>query len=302
MKKILIPMFLVLPLILPMLSACDSAAGMRRSDFPKGSAIEMVSIPGGTFEMGDRAGKGYSAERPVHSVTLSPFYMSKTEITYARWKLVRDWAESHGYALPPGGMGSHRYDGKQDESHPVADVSWFNAVLWCNAASEMEGRKPVYRAPGVLRSGQVNLLSDWVDWAADGYRLPTEAEWEYAARAGTGTVYSFGDVIKTSDANWWDSRGPDIRGTTPAGAYAPNAWGFYDMVGNLSEWTWDWYDPLYYQSSPSDNPRGPASGNGRSVRGGDWSSGSDALRSSFRSYSSPVHDYYNIGFRVVRSR
>jgi sulfatase modifying factor 1 len=274
---------------------------------PVTSDIQMVSIPGGTFQMGDHSGSGYSDERPVHSVTLSPFRISAYEVTYAQWIEVRNWAEAHGYTFNmPGDMGSEDCGGTQDINHPVTDIEWYDAVLWCNALSEMEGRTPCYYTSAarstVYRSGRPDIQNDWGNWTANGYRLPTEAEWEYACRAGTTTEYSFWNSIAGSDANYYYSGDSYDDGTTPGGNYAANSWGLYDMHGNVWEWCWDYYGSSYYSDSPSSNPKGPLTGSHHVVRGGSWNNGTEHLRSANRNYINTDLDNYNIGFRPVLSQ
>ena len=269
------------------------------------SDIKMGSITGGTFQMGDVSGNGYSNERPVHSVTLSSFRMSAYEINYGQWMKVRTWAEAHGYTFNnPGDSGGQEYGGTQDDNHPVTNIEWYDAALWCNALSEMEGRTPCYYTSAgrstVYRSGMVNIQNDWVDWTTNGYRLPTEAEWEYTCRAGTTTDYSFGNSISGSNANYRNSGDKYDNGTTPVGSYAANAWGLYDMHGNVGEWCWDWYS--FYSANPSSNPKGPASGSFRVYRDGSWNSAPVGLRSAYRNYGSPAGDVDYIGFRPVRSQ
>jgi formylglycine-generating enzyme required for sulfatase activity len=263
----------------------------------------MVTVPDGTFAMGGTGGAG--DEGPVHSVTLSPFYMSAYEITYAQWVKVKNWAEANGYTFNArGGKGSEDYGGLQDDSHPVTEIEWYDAVLWCNALSEMEGRTPAYYTLAarseVYRSGRPDIENDWVDWTADGYRLPTEAEWEYAGRAGTFTEYSFGNSTTGSEANYWDSGDSYDNGTTPVGNYTANPLGLYDMQGNVWEWCWDWYGP--YEAGPGSDPKGPVSGSDRVVRGGGWNGDPELMRSAGRSFFYADGDDYGIGFRPVRGR
>ena len=261
------------------------------------STLEMVSIPGGSFQMGDLSGDG----EPVHTVTLSPFSMARYEITCKQWQEVKNWAESHGYTFNiPGDMGSD--DGSQDATHPVTGINWYDAVKWCNALSEMEGRTPCYYTSSaqttMYRSDDKDIQNDWVKWNADGYRLPTEAEWEYACRAGTTTKYSFGNSINSSDANYDQNE----NGTTPIGLYSPNNWGLYDMHGNVWEWCWDWYDSSYYDNSSSNNPRGPSAGSRRVIRGGSWYYSAGYLLSAYRDYGIPDRNGIGIGFRPVSSQ
>jgi formylglycine-generating enzyme required for sulfatase activity len=179
---------------------------------------------------------------------------------------------------------------------PVEQVSWYDAVEYCNQRSQREGLTPAY-----TRSG------DKVTWnrSANGYRLPTEAEWEYACRAGTTTTFSTGNTITTSQANYgWqnpyngNSKGIDRRKTTPVGSFAPNPWGLYDMHGNLWEWCWDWYRS--YSGDDQTNPVGPVAGSDRVRRGGSWYNDGGYLRSANRYGSNPSSRGNNLGFRLVR--
>ncbi len=269
--------------------------------------LAMVPIAGGTFSMGDiTGGDGDPDELPIHTVTLSPFKMAKTEVTFEQWIEVKTWAESNGYTFNmPGDMGSEDFGGTQDETHPVTDIEWYDSVLWCNALSEKERLTPCYYTSAamtmVYRSGQANVENDWVDWNATGYRLPTEAEWEYACRADTTTKYNVGDTLSVNDANYWDSGDSYDNGTTPVGYYPANAWGLIDMHGNVWDWCWDWHSSDYYSSSPATDPRGPATGSLRVNRGGSWDYLAVQLRSAFRSRLAPDIDYYDLGLRPVRS-
>jgi formylglycine-generating enzyme required for sulfatase activity len=264
---------------------------------------EMVSILGGTFSMGSN--NESPGEKPVHTVTLSSFSMSRYEITYAHWVKVRDWSKSNGYSIiTPGNMGSEKYGGKQDENHPVTNIKWYDAILWCNALSEMEGYTPCYYTSAsqsmVYRSDHTNIQNDWVKWNADGYRLPTEAEWEYACRAGTTTEYNTGNSISGKDANYYDSGDSYDNGTTPVGSYSANPWGLYDMHGNVWEWCWDWYG--YYNGEADNNPHGPSSGSNREERGGSWYFSPWYLPSAYRIFLNPGSAGYDLGFRPVRSQ
>jgi formylglycine-generating enzyme required for sulfatase activity len=281
---------------------------------PAGFAL----IPAGTFTMGDSLDG--EADAPTHSVTLSAFYMAKTLTTWADWVAVRAWAVTHGYTdLTDVGAG-------KADTHPVQSVSWYEMVKWCNARSEMEGLTPVYYTDTaqttVYRTGNVDMTNTQVKWTASGYRLPTEAEWEYAARGGlTGKRFPWGDTISQTQANYysstsysWDvstTRGYDptyatgsYSYTSPVGAFAANGYGLYDMAGNVWEWCWDWYGS--YGSVAVTDPAGPASGAGagavRVGRGGGFSSDASYARSASRSCSRvPYYRTGGIGFRSARS-
>jgi formylglycine-generating enzyme required for sulfatase activity len=217
---------------------------------PKGMAL----IPAGPFQMGDDRVVGAT---PVHTVMVSTFAMDKWEVSIELWESVRAWGNAHGYDLLAGSSSGAK--------HPVRHVNWFDVVKWCNARSEKEGKVPAYyedAALGVVhRTGE--RVPNGVKWDA-GYRLPTEAEWEKAARGGVaGKLYPWGtDEISAELANY----GENIGRTTPVGSYGANGYGLYDMAGNVWEWTWDWSGG--YGQTAQNDPRGPSSGWFRVVRGG----------------------------------
>jgi formylglycine-generating enzyme required for sulfatase activity len=272
---------------------------------PAGFAL----IPAGIFEMGDHFTDGMSNEHPVHTVDIAAFYMGRTEVTKAQWDTVRAWAVENGYPdLPEGG-------GKGLE-HPVHSVSWFDAVKWLNAWSEKDGLNPVYRVSGaVMRSGQ---STPDINYADNGYRLPTEAEWEKAARGGLSRRrFPWGDTITHRHANFESTTNDsyDIsptRGyhpsyndgtmpyTSPVGSFAPNGHALYDMAGNVLEWCNDWFVNNYYNISPTYDPIGPASGSNRVIRGGGWGSPAIRSRATNRVYSVPNNRNISYGFRAVR--
>ena len=281
---------------------------------PKPPPAGMVLIPAGPFEMGRQSSSGGSDELPVHTVTVSAFYLDQFEVTRALWDDVKTWGAANGYTDLPAGSG-------QGSFHPVQDISWYGVVKWCNARSEKEGLTPVYYTStthtpaNVYKSGNDDLAEDEVNWSANGYRLPTEAEWEKAAR-GTlvGRSYPWGNAVSGGDANYGSSGDPfdnNSPGTTPvgfydggqvpAGANRANGYGLYDMSGNVSEWCWDLYDGSYYGSSPATDPRGPTSASeARVLRGGSWFDVADFLRCACRNSFNPVVDNGGIGFRSAR--
>jgi formylglycine-generating enzyme required for sulfatase activity len=222
----------------------------------------MVLIPAGSFTMGDTFNEGCSSERPTHSVYISAFYMDTNEVSKAQWDEVHQWDIANGYGFDWVGSG-------KAPNHPVQRIRWYDLVKWCNARSEKEGLVPAYYTKAaqsnVYRTGQTNVLNDWVKWTA-GYRLPTEAEWEKAARgeaSGHRFPWSDVDTISHSRANYeanTHSHAYDVSPTqgyhsdyvpgnnpctSPVASFAANGYGLYDMAGNVFEWCWDWYDPSW---------------------------------------------------------
>lgn len=236
----------------------------------------MVLIPGGWFEMG--SADGSSDESPVHRVWIDPFLMDRYEVTQEQYV---KFAEANPSSL----RGSAR---------PVDTVNWSEAALYCNLRSRGEGLEPCYDE----ESG------NWeCNFKANGYRLPTEAEWEYACRAGTDTAYYFGrDGRKLSEYGWF--KGNSSKRTHPVGRRKPNKWGLYDMHGNVAEWCNDVYSKEYYRRSPSKNPTGPEKGEVKVLRGGGWNYSAESCRSSSRTGENfGVIDACiteSIGFRCVR--
>ncbi len=232
-----------------------------------------VFVEGGSFMMGsppDEPDRD-SDEGPRHRVTVSSFYMKTTPVTQREWREV---------------MGTNPSSFEGDD-RPVEGVTWFDAVKYCNALSVREGSTPVYRLNGK------NVTANW---NTDGYRLPAEAEWEYAARGGNaskGYLYAGGDNV--GEVAWYNvNSGGETR---PVGGRAPNELGLYDMSGNVYEWCWDWKGS--YSSGSQSDPRGPASGLYRVIRGGSWRYSARYLRSAYR-YLSPGFGYDDLGFRLVR--
>lgn len=239
------------------------------------SGTEMVLIREGWFEMG--SGKGSADESPAHRVWVDSFLMDKYEVTQ----------EQYGkFPLPDP---SHFKNPK----HPTEQMNWTDAALYCNEHSRAEGLEPCYDE------------ETWeCNFQADGYRLPTEAEWEYACRAGTAARYFFGsDAGKLKDYAWFAEN--SARKTHPVGRKKPNPWGLYDMYGNVAEWCNDFYSRDYYKGSPEKNPKGPAEGKERVLRGGAWDSSGGSCRSSYRVGDPSINDTClasdAIGFRCVRN-
>ena len=277
-----------------------------------------VTIPGGTFQMGDSFYEGLTDERPVHTVTISTFKMSKYEVTNAQYAEYLNGANTNGTIKVAGGIvyamsdesnnypyfDTHGYDpdsqigysggvfsvktkGNRGMSNdPVVEVSWYGATAFCDYY---------------------------------GYRLPTEAEWEYAARGGEHNPYyrfPWGDTISHNQANYDSiaSRSYDISSTNgyhpsfddgiwpytaPVGSLMPNGYDLYNMAGNVEEWCNDWYGSVYYTNSPQYNPQGPVNRSKRVIRGGGWYYHAYYCRIAYRHKNLPISRYSDIGFRPI---
>lgn len=246
MKKSIMSIFLTSIFMMMLASACI-ATPTRATTEADGTLVvgdvTFVKIPAGSFAMGDSSPEAPANAQPVHLVTVSSFWMASTEITFMQWQT---FLNETGYPVGRSQAGGSTY--------PVVSITWEDAQAYCAWFSEKYG---------VLM------------------RLPTEAEWEYAARGGLeGKEFPNGDTISPKDANY-ASDGP-----RPVGQYAPNGYGLYDMAGNVGEWIGDWYDKDYYQVSPSNDPTGPATEEGqlqrRADRGGGWCFGVEFIRVSAR--------------------
>lgn len=272
----------------------------------------MSFIPGGEFTIGDVTDNNLNGDAPPTNVTISEFYMDVNLVTYSEWQAVYSYATNHGYAFD--NIGSAQATNQPVQ--PVQKVNWYDCVKWCNARSQMAGLTPVYYTDGELYTNGENDAV-YADWSANGFRLPTEAEWEKAARGGlTNQRFPWGDIISETNANYYSDtttypydQGPDgynafgsIGGnprTTPVGSFKPNHFGLYDMSGNVVEWCWDWYDTAYGQPT-TNNPSGPGSGTERTLRGGGWDYYASAARCAARFSDSPSAVWNDYGFRCVR--
>lgn len=271
-------------------------------------------ISAGSFQMGDQSSPlvGYSDERPGHSVYVSDFYMGRYEVTKELWDTVRAWGLNNGYTDLPVGNGAYTSKGA---NHPVHSINWPAMVKWCNARSQKENLVPCYSVGGLTY--KTGSGAPVCNWNANGYRLPSEAEWEKAARGGLNAKnFPWGNTITHNQANYWSSGSyaydvSPTRGfhptyavgsypnSSPVGSFPPNGYGLYDMAGNMIEWCWDWYTT--YPSTSQTDPRGPVSGSLRVGRGGSWNDLAFNCRVAYRYYQNPGYSDYMIGFRLARN-
>jgi len=267
--------------------------------------VEMVLVAGGSFEMGKDWGTDAIGDiTPLHTVTLNDFYISKYPVTQAQYQAVMGSNPSFFYLYPATG----EVQGKR----PVDTVSWYAAIVFCNKLSLQEGLNPAYSINnstdpsewGSVPTGDNNIIWDAVQIVSgsNGYRLPTEAQWEYAAKGGnpnaagwTGYTYSGSDTI--DDVAWYNNINSEYR-THEVGKKAPNRLGLYDMSGNVYEWCWDWYGD--YSGEDQTDPTGAAYASGRVLRGGSYFFSTSSARSVYRTYGYPSFADLKPGIRLVR--
>ena len=299
------------------LSGTFSGNGAGLTNLPAAAAVAappgMVLIPAGAFTMGNSMVDDTDiTDAATVTATVSAFYMDVNLVTWSQWQSVYYWATNHGYGFVNAGAG-------KAANHPVQTVDWYDCVKWCNARSQQAGKTPVYYTDAGLTAVYTNgEVTVYANWTVAGYRLPTEAEWEKAARGGVSGhrfPWSDADTITHARANYSSTNlyaydlsstsgyhpayaTGELPYTSPVGSFPANGYGLYDMAGNVWEWCWDWYDGSYYSSSPASDPRGPSSGSDRVVRGGRWVSSAFTCRTETRRYDPP--DWYDfIGFRTI---
>ena len=300
----------------------SAPAGYFRLLATTNTTAGMVLIPAGSFTMGNYLFYNSATNDPditdanPTNVYVSAFYMDVNLVSYGQWTNVSAYATSHGYNFVHAGLGKN-----SATNQPVQTVDWFDSVKWCNARSQQAGLTPVYYTDAgftqVFTNGEPTTV--YQNLTTKGYRLPTEAEWEKAARGGlAGNRFPWGNSISESQANYYGATasysydlGPNgynavgsVGGTSPAtspvGSFAPNGYGLYDMAGNVLEWCGDWYGTPYGQPT-TNNPTGAGPGSGlRVLRGGDWLDYADNSRCSYRNDDYPSNAYSIIGFRCVR--
>jgi sulfatase modifying factor 1 len=247
---------------------------------------DFVLINGGTFQMGSPDNEPErDADERLHEVSVDSFYLAKTELTQQEYQAVT-------------GSNPSEFQGA---GNPVENVTWYDAIRFCNTKSEAEGLSPCYTISGTTVT--------W-DKSANGYRLPTEAEWEYAARANTDTPFSFGSYVNDEDANCYNAYGYNnnasgqwvngyLEHTVSTDSYLANGNGLYNMHGNVAEWVWDWYGS--YSEEASLNPTGMQAGNYKIARGGGWNDFPKHIRSAYRSAYPADVPLYSIGIRLARN-
>jgi len=261
----------------------------------------MIFVPGGTFQMGDVKKEGFYNERPIHTVTLSGFYIGKYTVTQEQYQAVMKNNPSVFLSDPA--------PGEAQLKRPVESLNWYDVIVFCNKLSIAEGLNPAYSISGNTNPdvwGTVPTYNGDNIWDAvvivsgsNGYRLPTEAQWEYAAKGGDGSPenYTYSGSNNPDSVAWYNNYNYFL-GTHEVGMKSPNGLGLYDMSGNVWEWCWDWLGD--YSSETQIDPMGASSGTLRVLRGGGWGSGVEFVRSANRHEYSPGNRNEYLGFRLVR--
>jgi len=295
-------LFVLVALLAAALPAEPQGAKGPEKTITNSVGMKLVLIPAGKFHMGSPASEAEREDKELrHEVTISKsFYMGAYEVTQGEFAKVNGAPDAGGKRNPLGGRPRFIAANGGGPDHPMENVQWDQAAEFCKRLSGLADEKKAGRT----------------------YRLPTEAEWEYACRAGSTTPFHYGKSLSSKQANFngnyphgGAAKGPYLRKTAKVGSYKPNAWGLYDMHGNVQEWCSDYYDADYYKNSPKKDPQGPEKGvmpTGyktrnipgigqyyRVIRGGSWLDEARACRSAYRFRAMPNEPYQLIGFRVV---
>ena len=309
-----------LPVVRQVAAASDNAELRYRAKYivrriivgcstSKSTGLGTVIIDAGEYLMGSSLKEpGHRVDEVPHLVQISqPFLLGKHEVTQRQFEQVMAFTPSHFMSTGEGKIKVLKLDTNE---FPVERVSWFDAIAFCNKLSKKDGYSPYYKMTDVQHDGNSIKQAVLAIAGGNGYRLPTEAEWEYACRASSTQRFHFGSTSNTKKANFI-ARGPSIYGsrskeksigrTAKVGSYPPNHWGLHDMHGNVAEWCWDWYSKDYYTHSLPKNPSGPDSGQHRVVRGGSWLVNESSCRSASRFYLTGDQRKYFAGFRVART-
>ncbi len=272
------------------------------------TGLKTVIIEAGTFQMGSPVEEaGRKAEEILHDVQISQtFLLGTCEVTNDQFEEVMEFVPSHFTRQGDGAEKVRRLD---TSDFPVEQVSWLDAISFCNRLSARDGYRPYYRMTDVKLDGNSITHATVAIDGGNGYRLPTEAEWEYACRASSRQRFHFGVKTDNRRANlqsralalYGSAVNNSLKRTAETGSYKPNAWGLQDMHGNVAEWCWDWYGEDYYTQSPRQDPRGPDRGRHRVVRGGSWMLNESGCRSASRFYLTADQRTSFAGFRVART-
>ena len=285
-RKILLLLFFIIPV--SVLTSQNVYDEFLKKENRLGGLAEFVLVEGGVSDIGSE--EGYSIEQPVHPVEIGSFWIMTTEVTQKLW----NFAEKKNPSKVRG------------DKRPVDNLSWYDAVEFCNKLSELDNLEPcytIYKKEKDKNNTDSHDKKKWVvvcNFNAGGYRLLTEAEWEYAAKGGSfseGNIYSGGSDPK--DISWYKSTSKRL--SHPVGLKKGNELGIYDMSGNVSEWCWDRFSPVYYRKSPTINPKGAEKSSFRSIRGGNWSLSSKYITVYSRSFQGADNNNALIGFRIGRS-